>query len=186
MTRLFISLAISFLISGCQTLSEPVDFSHPKSKPPVGTIVQLNEKLTFQTGTSRSYIQHGKFKEFKGIEDREPWCMFYRYEPRAALKSERSVEPDNFTVTSSLQRAEMVSAKPFFISTFNMILPAMLESDNSNSATLTTTMKIKSDKQPEVVELRCGVFNESFSENYVSVNKILETLGNIVTLKFPQ
>ncbi|MCK5662138.1 MAG: hypothetical protein KAI17_01560 [Thiotrichaceae bacterium] len=184
MTRLLISLAISILITGCQSLSEPVDFSHPKSKPPVGTVVQLNETLIFEQGTSRTYIQNGKAKSFKEVDDRAPWCQFSRYEPRAALKTERSAVPDRFTITSSSQRMEMVSAKPFPILAANVIIPSMLDNDGQNAQTLATIMKIKSDQQPEIAEFKCAVFNDPYMENFVSVNQIIDTLGNVVTLKF--
>jgi len=174
MTRLLIFLAISILITGCQSLSEPVDFSHPKSKPPVGTIVQLNETLIFEQGTSRAYIQNGKAKVFKEVDDRAPWCQF----------TERTAVPDSFTVTKSSQRMELVSAKPFPVLAANVIIPSMLESDGQNAVTLSTIMKIKSDKQPEIAEFKCAVFNDPFVENFVSVDEILKTLGNVVTLKF--
>ena len=184
MTRLLIFLAISILITGCQSMSEPVDFSHPKSKPAVGTIVQLNETLIFEQGTSRAYIQNGKAKVFKEVDDRAPWCQFSRYEPRAALETERTAVPDSFTVTKSSQRMELVSAKPFPVLAANVIIPSMLESDGQNAVTLSTIMKIKSDKQPEIAEFKCAVFNDPFVENFVSVDEILKTLGNVVTLKF--
>lgn len=186
MNRLFfLSALIIPLVSGCQSLNYEVDFDAPHSKPAAGAIVQLNQTLTFQRGSSRSYIQHGLAQNFNGIDEREPWCQFYRYEPAAALKTMRTIGPDSFTITGSSQRMELVEiqpARPVVLLASTIFLPSMKDND-PNAVTLATIMQIKSAKQPEVVELKCAVFDDPYRYNYVSVNKIRQTLGQVVTLK---
>ncbi len=180
--RILIIFAL-LLPGGCQLLNSQVDFDSPNSKPPVGTILKLNQPLSFYPGSSRSYIQDGRAKTFKDIDERSPWCQFYRYEPPAALQTVRTVEPDSFRVISSTQSMELVGIHPELKFTAGLILPDMYD-DDTHEKTLSTVMKVKSEKQPEIVEFKCAVFNDPFRQNFVSVHQIQQTLGEVVTMLF--
>ncbi len=185
MNLLFFIIAIIPFIAGCQSLNQPANFDSPRSKPAVGTSVQLNQTLTFLPGTSRTYIQNGQKQTFSGIDEREPWCQFYRYEPAAALQTIRTVQPDSFIVKHSSQKMELVELEPVKVAASMLIIPSMLDHD-VNARTLSTIMKIRSYKQPEIVELKCAVFDDPFHGNFVSVSQIIKTLGSVVTLKFDE
>jgi hypothetical protein len=45
-------------------------------------------------------------------------------------------------------------------------------------------MKLQSEKQPQLVELKCAVYADPVLSNFVSVNEIQKTLGDIATLRF--
>ncbi len=183
MNRILLLITFSItLLTGCQSLNYIPDYNSPISKPPVGTIIQLNQALTFYPGSSRTYVQNGLAKQFNDIDERSPWCQFYRYEPPAALETMRTVEPDSFRVTSSTQSVEIVAIPAVASFASTIILPDMFER-NVNERTLSTVMKIESTRQPEIVEFKCAVFNEPFQYNFVSVTQIMQTVGDVVTLK---
>ena len=114
---------------------------------------------------------------------RQPYCLFYLYEPAAALKHERTVQPDRFTVTRATQGAEHASVKP--IVQARAVLPMSDIADGASAQTLTTTVRLNSEKQPRVRELRCSIFGEANLYDYVSLNQIIQTLGDVVTLEIP-
>jgi len=182
MRRLLISGSLVLpLIAGCQTY--PVSYDAPYSIPPVGTIIQLNQALTVLPGTSRSFIQYAKPQVYSAVNQRAPWCQFSLYEPPQALRTERTILPDQFTVVRSYQASDTVTSLPFVFSS-SALESNFFNGSGPSSQTLSTVMKLKSEKQPHVVELKCAVFDDPFSYNYVSVSQIQRTLGDIVTLKF--
>ncbi len=179
----FLPGLILLLLSGCQTMSYEDFYDDPTSVPPVGTIVRLNQPLTFQRGSSRSYIQDGEAKPFKSVHSLEPSCMFYLFEPYEAMGSVRTIEPDNFIVTHSAQWIDIAGMQPS-VYAFSSIAIGNMFYDGVSAQNLSTTMKLQSDRQPQVVELKCTVFDDPFYSNFVSVNQIVETLGDVVTLDF--
>ena len=179
---LFFALSI---LSGCETLSYDDPNDNPKSVPPVGTTVVLNQALNFSIGSSRSYIQHGVAQGRGKVNIREPYCMFYLYEPASALQMERSIQSDRFTVTRSGQGAEFASIKPIVQAAAYVPFGNVADGGGPSAQTLTTKSRLQSEAQPQVRELICAVFGEPFYYGFVSVNQIIETLGGVATLEFP-
>lgn len=179
---LFLTLSI---LSGCETLSYDDPNDNPKSVPPVGSTVVLNQALHFGIGSSRSYIQYGVAQGRGKVNIREPYCMFYLYEPASALQMERSIQADRFTVTRSGQGAEFASINPVVqVATF-VPFGDVADGGGPSAQTLTTKLRLQSDAQPQVHELICAIFGEPFYYGFVSVNQIIETLGGVATLQFP-
>ena len=171
------------VLAGCQTpvftYEDPND--DPRAVPSVGTVVVLNEDLHFRVGSSRSYIQYGVAQPKGGVNTREPYCLFYLYEPSEALKHERTIQADKFKVEKSFQAAEFVSIKP-------LVQAAIFltgDGDGPSARSLTTTLRLESEAQPQVRELRCSVFGEANLYDFVSINQMIETLGDVATLHIP-
>ena len=172
---------IAPLLAGCQTpafnYENPND--NPRRVPPEGSVVVLNQPLQFRVGSSRSYVQFG-VAQTGGVNIREPYCMFYLYEPSEALKQERTIQPDQFTVIKSFQASEFASVKP-------VVQAAVIRrsGDGPSAQTLATTLRLKSELQPQVRDLKCSVFGEANLYDFVSINQIIETLGDVATLQLP-
>jgi hypothetical protein len=178
---LLISLPIIVFLSACQTLDYPDSFDSPGSKIPVGSQIELLQPLTFQRGYSRSFIQFGIPITFNQLEERLPYCQFYRYEPPEDLQTVRRIEPDVFTVTRSYQGQDFAKWKSPVLAQV-MPLPGFMNDAGPSDMTLSSILKLESKKQPEIVELKCAVFAEPFKRNYVSVNEIRNTLGNVASI----
>ena len=177
-------LLVLALLSGCQSLSYEDPHDDPKSMPPVDSVVVLNQTLEFRVGSSRSYIQHGVAMGENKVNIRQPYCLFYLYEPASALLQPRSIEADRFTVTRSNQGASFASIKPIRQAVY-VPFGDVADGGGPSAQTLTTTLRLRSETQPQVHELQCSVFGERYYYGFVSVNQIIETLGDIVSLQFP-
>lgn len=174
-------LLIAPLLAGCQTSAFTYENPNddPHRVPPKGSVVILNQPLHFRVGSSRSFVQYG-VAQAGGVNSRNPYCMFYLYEPSEALKQERTIQPDQFTVIKSFQATSFASVKPIVQAA--VILPS---ADGPSAQTLTTTLRLKSELQPQVHDLKCSVFGEANLYEFVSINEIIQTLGDVATLQLP-
>jgi len=184
-----LTLSLLLPLAGCQ-YSNYVYETHndePWSVPPPGTVIALNQPITFQAGTSRSYIQAGKARTSAQVNRYEPWCQFYLYESKDAMKHERSIQPDEFVVQRAGQGIGFVMAQPINVAAvgIGVGVPYHTAIGEVGAQTLSTTMRIKSEKQPQVHELKCSTTDDALRHNFVSVNRIQATLGEIATLRFP-
>lgn len=118
----------------------------------------------------------------------EPWCQFYLFESREAMKKPRTIAADQFIVTQSSQRAEFalsaVSRFDVAASGASFTLARTRNGGDAGFKSMATTLKLHSDKQPQLVELKCTVYANPFHYNFVSVNKIQEILAPIASLQF--
>lgn len=182
-----LSLGLLLPLAGCQidnyTYETPYD--EPWRVPAKGTIIELKQALTFSPGSSRIYIQDGVISSRRGVDDYRPWCQFYLYESKDDMKHPRTIEPDQFTVVRASQNVLYVQFKPVTVATVGVGSPYMFARDDVGAQTLATTMRLKSNKQPQVRELICATTDDARRENFVSVNKIQATLGNIAELTLP-
>jgi len=185
-SRLFV-LALLLPLGACQYNNYVYEtpYDEPWRVPKKGTIIELKQGLTFSPGSSRVYIQDGEVSNRRGIDDYRPWCQFYLYESKDDMKHRRTIEPDQFTVINASQRVDYVLAKPLEVAAVGFGSPYMYARDEAGAQTLATTMKLKSAKQPQVHELKCAVSDDMRRENFVSVNKIQATLGEIAHLQLP-
>jgi len=181
MIRLYsISWVALALLAGCQSSLYSDFYDKPKSLPPIGSTIDLHQTLFVRPGFSRSFIQYGKAMDDRGVYQRQPWCQFYLYESQQALQTERTILPDQFTVTESYQWVNSTVSPPIKVASTSAF-GHMFHHDVS-AQTLKTIIKLESDKQPHVIELQCAVFKEPYYYNYLSVRDIQKTLGEVVTL----
>lgn len=184
-----LSLSLLLLLAGCQYSDYVYEtpYDEPWRVPPKGTIVELKQALTFSPGSSRIYIQDGVVSRRRGVDDYRPWCQFYLYESQEDMKHPRTIEPDRFTVTRSSQRVDFVQAQAITVAAVGIGAgsPYISARGEIGAQTLATTMRLSSEKQPQVHELKCATTDDARRDNYVSVNKIQATLGEIATLHLP-
>ena len=177
-------------ITGCQSTSVFYEspYDNPHVLPPPGTVVELHSSLQFAANNSRSTIQNGQKIGTGRFSRFDPWCQFYLYEPKEAMASPRSIEPDRFTVTKSFQNVDFALSEPLQVARVGVGIgvPFYGRNDDVGSRTMKTTMRLRSEKQPHVHELRCGQDDDPYLQNYVTINEMIKTLGDIATLKFPE
>lgn len=109
---------------------------------------------------------------------------FFLHEPRKATKQRRIIEPEQFAVIRSFQRMDAglyVLAKPIQVASNSFMFSG---NGNSGPKSMMTIMKLQSEKQPQLVELKCAVYADPVLSNFVSLNEIQKTLGDIATLRF--
>lgn len=176
-------LSLVAVLSACQTYSTTVDKDSPSYTPPVGSIIELNQPISVYPGYSRSFIQFGIAVKSREVNQRYPWCQFRLYEPPEALETERSIQPDDFLVTQSNRRFEIVASRPQLLAT--SILWLNMLDDAPSDQNLSSIMKIQSEKQPRVVEFKCSILTEPQIYNHVTINEMQQALGEVVTIHIP-
>jgi hypothetical protein len=185
------SLLIIVLLAGCQgapPLSYETPYDNPRNLPPPGTIIELNETLTFSPGKSRSNIQNGTALGSGRFDHYQPWCQFYLHESKDVMKTTRTIEPDRFTVVSSGRNVDHTSTKPVELTFVSVgvggpVYSRRLIDGEIGAQSLKTTMRLRSENQPQVRELRCAISDDPWSYNFLSINQIIGALGDVATLK---
>jgi len=175
-----IAAIILLFLSACQIA--PLTYDNPRSVPPPGSVIELNQALEFSPGSSRSNIQGGEALGSSGKYNRfQPWCQFYLYESREAMKKPRTIEPDTFTVIGARQEIDYTLSRPVDVASLGI----GGFGEGADVRPLTTIIRLKSDKQPQVHELRCSKTDDPQQLNFLSVDMIRTTLGDIATLHLP-
>jgi len=100
------------------------------------------------------------------------------------MKKTRSIEPDRFTVISARQEVDYSLYKAIDVASIGIGFGGGF-GEGTSVLPLMTIIKLHSEKQPQVHELRCSKTDEPYQFNYLSVDQISETLGGIATLHLP-
>lgn len=178
------------LLAGCQSIpaSYETPYDNPHVLPPPGTVIELHQSLAFVPNNSRSNIQNGKAIGASRYDRFQPRCQFYLYESQDVMKKARTIEPDRFTVTKSFQKVIFASAKSLEVAYVSVGVPIYGGpfDDSVGSRTMRTTMRLHSDKQPQVYELRCMKDDDPYLQSWVTINQMIKTLGEVATLKIPE
>ncbi len=187
--------ALCFGLAACQ--STPVHYDNPldnpRSVPPPGSVIELKQALTFQPNSSRNRVQHGQALGNGRFDRYSPWCEFYLYDSRESLKTARTLAPDRFEVVQSGQGIEYVQARSLDVAAVSFGMGVGFGSpyyanpfhDDVGPVRMKTTMRVRSDKQPQLHEISCSIMDDAWLQNYVSVNQIIKTLGEVATLHLP-
>lgn len=173
-----IGLLALVTLPSCQTQYETLSLDSPQSEIPVGSRIELHQPLNLYPGYSRSFIQSGHSEPFSNIDQRLPFCQFIRYEPPKALETLRVISPDEFRVTQSDQTTETgMFALSILVSTGSSGIK------QTEDQLLSSTLTITSEKQPDIVSLKCSILDQPDLWNFVSVNQIKVVLGDIASIK---
>ena len=175
---IFPLLVMILTLTACQSI--PRGYDSPQSLPPVGSIIELNQPLTVPSNSTRVYIQDGSTRNFDNVDIHYPSCHFFLHQHPRDLDRPRTIQADRFTIIESYTWEEVFLAS-------NKVSASMTVSmaDGDGTATqwnLSTIMKLQSEKQPQVVRLKCSIFDYPDHFNYLSVEQIIKALGNIATL----
>ena len=172
-----ISCLALMVLPSCQTQPKSLSLDSPQSKIPIGSRIELHQSLNLYPGYSRSFIQLGRSEPFANIDQRLPFCQFIRYEPPKALATLRVISPDEFRVTQSNQATETgMFSISIQVSTGSGI-------KQNEDQLLSSTVKITSEKQPDIVTLKCSILAQPDHWNFVSVNQIKSVLGEIASIQ---
>ena len=181
------------LFAGCQSTpnSYTTPYDNPHYAPPPGTVIELHQALKFSPNNSRSNIQNGVALGSKSYDRFQPMCQFYLYESKEVMSKPRSIEPDRFTVIKSGQSLDYTLFEPIKVAYGSIGFGGPqyfgnMFDDEMGARTMITTMKLRSEKQPQVHELRCLMDDDPYLQNFVTINQMIKTLGVVATLHLPE
>ncbi len=161
------------LLHGCASTT-PYNTATSVTMPRVGTMIKLNQELAARGGV-RIFLQNGYQKRFSEVAKLEPYCQFYVNRSSDELNQSLTIEPDTFIVQRVYRRKESVSTEALQVASEG-------ESDmdhGSSQRTMSTFMELISDNQPEVTRLICSRWADPNSIYHVSIDEIVQSLGDV-------
>ena len=135
-------------------------------------MIELKQGLAGRSGT-RIYLQYGYQMRFAEVSKLDPYCQFYVYRSSEELRKPLTIAADTFVVHRVYRQRESVS-------TGTIHLAATGRTNRGPSErTMSTIMELLSEKQPEVTRLVCSRWADPYPMNHVSIDEIVQSLGEI-------
>ncbi len=148
---------------------------------PVGSIFSLNKKLIIPVGKTGAYIQAGQVMDRTALNEYLPNC---RFEVNTLNNSTVTViEADDFEVYKLMYDAELVSTNNVMYAALNYVAYG---AGSAMAEIRTTEFYIRSEKQPDVMRLRCGHWEDPTDAYYLTYKQVEMALGELITIKLAQ
>ena len=184
-----VTIVVALVLHGCASTA-----GSPAFRLPPGSKVQVLQELSASSG-SRLSIQYGRVMPRNKVTAVDPHCQFYLYRSKEEMRDPIVIRPGTYIVKRTLQRpdyvwneglkfaraggeSEHLMAAQRFDFTWNDSL--QVAQAGGQSRHLVTTMELSSGPQPEVRELRCGIWGMMRIDGYLSLNQMQAALGGLV------
>ena len=178
MTRVIL-LAAVVLLSACQTTYEGNENS-PYYMVPVGSTLILHKDAVIPPMLAGIYFQAGQALPLSQVNQYYPHCKF---EVLNIRDNPRSIRADTFAIKKVVQEtSHSVDAGQIRIAGLSMGIGIGMH-DGASVQTYATRLNLRSEKQPEVYRLSCGLWAYPYDGKYLTINEIRKTLGDFFTLQ---
>jgi hypothetical protein len=168
----FLSLALAVTASAYGPHNIPAT-----SQIRAGDEVVLHQPLDAVAG-SRIYLQHGKVVNGNAFQHREPFCYFHVYRDSAIINTAFRVTEDRFSITRTGRSIEYsMDSTPGYL-----LAAGGFFTQEASAQNMMIRFALDSPAQPDVRWLKCGIFAVPGERNYLAMEEVLETLGDLVTL----
>ncbi len=141
---------------------------------PAGSKLKLNQEIIIPSSLGRTFFQNGKVTKEKDINIYYPHCSITI---NTLQKSDRIISPTTFEIIKVVDDEEYAQGYIFYAST-----DIQLASDTPLITGLVSYYYLKSLLEPDVRSLECIQWNSLYENNYLSINEVRKSLGNIFTL----
>ena len=189
--RCVVTIIVALVFSGCASTT-----GSPAFRLPPGSKVQVLQELNAPSG-SRLSIQYGRVMPRNKVTAVDPHCQFYLHRSKEEMREPIVIRPGTYIVKRTLQRPDYVwneelkfalagdeskplTAVPQIDSTWSDSL--QIAQAGGETRHLVTVIELSSGPQPEVRELRCGVWGMMRLDGYLSFNQMQAALGDLVKL----
>lgn len=182
---------LTSMLTACA--SGPYPVSSPYYQIPTGTVIELNQPLTITPNSGRVYVQYGKVVTPKERERYHANCWFLSWK---VLETDQTIQPDTFVVKRSQKDQDIVqnhSAIKLANLDLQIAVGAGIETGSGNgigilanaspmAAIFTTTLDIRSDRQPDIRQFACSHWDDPSGGEHLTVEQMQNTLGNIASI----
>ena len=158
--------AVAVLVNSCASTG-----GSPTFRMPPGSKVQVTQELNVPGGGGRVSIQNGRVMPRRQLTVVEPHCQFFLYRPEEQMREPLVIHPDTFTVRVTNQRFDYAGAKS-----------VQLTQAGGDTRYLVTVIELSSSQQPQVRELRCGIWGVLRLDGWLTLSRMQATLGDLVKL----
>lgn len=173
-TRCAVLGLVVLILAGC---ASTVHYSSPDATPLVGGTIQLKQELSARAG-ARIYIQYGRVMGWTELTVLEPYCQFYVLRTAQELRQPLVIKPDTFVIERVFRKIDLTAVEGL-----QLALGAIWYLHDLSQRTMSTYIELSSDAQPNVLRLICSRWADPVYWNHVSIEEIIDTLGEIAELK---
>lgn len=170
---------VALLLSGCQSFLALQAWPPPYSLPQ-GSSISINQELKVSPHAVSVWIQYAKVVNRKHVNDYNPNCHFEFY---TLLPVERTIQKDQVTIRKFVNTQDYVSSGAI---RYASLVDVNGDGNAPMAAIYTTSIYLKSEKQPDLFRLVCEHWEDPASGTYLTIEQIQETLGAIATFHEPE
>lgn len=171
-------LLFALLLTACATGPYPV--TSPYYQIPAGSHLVLKQGLTIPPEEGRVFIQDGKVKPAKQVDQYYPHCWFLSW---TISKQATHITPDDFVVIKTEKNEDYVQREqPLMLASRFLSINGGMAS-GATAVEYSTTLNIHSEKNPEIRRFTCNHWEDPTDAYHLTVAQIRQTLGDIAEIQ---
>ena len=143
-----------------------------------GDTIQLHQSIT-APGGEKVYIQNGKVKNYTSVNQNKPFCYFHVYRSRSVIDNEFSLNQDSFRVTAVNRRHKTAA----FTEVPVKLAAGASFNRGASQRIILTKIQLKSDHQPDVSSLNCGIWAVPTERNHLSIKEVKSAFGKVISVE---
>jgi len=149
---------------------------------PVGSTLVQNEDVVIPPNLAGAYLQGGVILPLSQINQYHPYCKF---EVLKVRETPQTVKADTYVIKKVVQEiSDNVNSGQIRLAAlyagFGMLAG---DKDGASALTFATRMYLRSDKQPDVYRLSCGLWAFPSTGQHVTIHQMRTALGGVFTLR---
>lgn len=170
MQRSLIPALFVVTLSACQSMPEPYPGEPLLYEVVRGRVITLNKPVTVVANQARAYLQGGVEVTAQQVDRFYPNC---EVEIRTLSPTPTVVQPDSFTVTRIRNPEE--GSEGFGTS--------FMGAFRSGTTKYITEMRVKSDKQPDVLQITCSHEEATSRGHHLTVKQFETAVGEFMSIR---
>lgn len=181
MARVILPGMVALLLCACQT-SYRGNVDSPYYLVPVGSTLVQNQDVVIPPHRAGVFMQGGRVLPLSQVNQYYPYCKF---EVLTLGDSARIVRPDAYVIKKVVQEiAPSVDAGLIRLAALSVGIGIHAGMDDGASMeTYATRLYLRSDKQPDVYRLSCGLWAYPATGRHVTLREMRAVLGEVFTLR---
>ena len=140
----------------------------------VGSLLHLNQSIIIQAGLARTFFQNGQITDRKDIDIYKPHCSITVND---ITLNQQTINPTTFVIYKITDDEEYATREILYASANLRAI-----GDGPTIMANSTYYFLKSADAPHVRTLECLLWDDPYNAEYLSINEIKSSLGNIFTL----
>lgn len=168
-----IPVLLAVMLSACQGPATR-DEDSPFFTAPPGSLLVLHQALSVPAG-QRGIAMQGARVATQGVDPYYPNCTL---EMRGVSTRNRTIEPDEFTITRVTQTDEAP-----YPGTRSISVVGFGTGDGLAAEPYTTVMDLQSEREPGVWRLVCRHLEIPYEGRHLTIRQIRETLDEILEIR---
>ena len=173
------TVLLSTLLSACNYIDTKNESTHFYTIPE-GSRLILNQPLTIEPEYASVLFQNGKQITNANIDIYKANCSFETY---TLSKTKTIIQPDTFLITKVVDEMLSVSLEQLKFARLDFSMDGTLFAEGPSNYNYTTTMYLKSEKQPDVLRMSCTHWESILYDRYLTTEQVRQALGVVFTLK---